>query len=122
MQRVTSKDTTPEMVVRRAAHSLGYRYRLHRKDLPGKPDMVFSGRRKIIFIHGCFWHQHRGCKAAARPTSNTDYWDAKLDRNISRDKNSQRDLLASGWDVLIIWECETKDEVALKKRLIDFLG
>lgn len=122
MRRVKSKDTSPEMIVRRAAHGLGYRFRLHRKDLPGKPDLVFAGRRKVIFVHGCFWHQHPVCPAAKRPASNTEYWNAKLDRNVARDKDHVAKLKKAGWGVLIIWECETKDSAALEQRLTDYLG
>jgi DNA mismatch endonuclease (patch repair protein) len=110
------------MVVRRLAHAAGYRYRLHRPDLPGKPDLVFSRRRKIVFVHGCFWHQHPGCKEAERPASNTDYWEKKLARNVQRDAKNAAALLADGWDVLVVWECETKDKAGLQARLFEFLG
>jgi len=122
MRRVRSKDTAPEMAVRVLAHRLGYRYRLHRPDLPGKPDLVFSGRRKIIFVHGCFWHQHPACKQAERPASNTEYWNRKLARNIIRDERNIAALVAKGWDVLVIWECEIRNKAGLQERLIEFLG
>ncbi len=121
MSRVKSKDTGPEMIVRREAFRLGYRYRLHRKDLPGKPDMVFSGRRKIIFVHGCFWHGHKECPASKRPASNTSYWTKKLDGNIARDRKNQKILADSGWDVLIIWECQTRDMELVTSLLKNFL-
>jgi DNA mismatch endonuclease (patch repair protein) len=121
MRAIRSKDMLPELAVRRFAHKLGYRFRLHRKDLPGKPDLVFAGRRKVIFVHGCFWHSH-DCKAAHVPKSNVDYWGPKLQRNQSRDRKNLEALKADGWQSLIIWECETRDEDALKKRLKTFLG
>lgn len=117
-----SKNTAPEMAVRSLAHRLGYRYRLHRKDIPGKPDLVFPGRRKVIFIHGCFWHQHPGCREGRPPKSNTAYWLPKLERNMERDKAALARLAAAGWDVLVIWECETKDAEALARTLTGFLG
>lgn len=122
MRRIRSKDTVPEMVVRRLAYGLGYRYRLHRKDIPGKPDLVFPGRRKVIFIHGCFWHQHQACREGRLPKSNTAYWHPKLERNVERDKTVRNLLAAAGWDVLIIWECETSNYEAIRQILFDFLG
>lgn len=122
MRRIRSKDTAPEMAVRHLAHGLGYRYRLHRKDIPGKPDLVFPGRRKVIFIHGCFWHQHPGCREGRPPKSNAAYWLPKLERNIERDKAALAQLAAAGWDVLVIWECETKNHEAMRQALLDFLG
>ena len=123
MRRVRSLNTAPEMRVRKTAHALGYRFRLHRRDLPGKPDLVFPGRRKVIFVHGCFWHQHPGCKRGdRRPRTNTDYWDAKLAANRARDSANTARLTEAGWGVLVIWECETHDERALTQRLKDFLG
>lgn len=122
MRAVKSKDTKPEMLVRRALHKAGYRYRLHRKDLPGKPDLTFPGRRKIIFVHGCLWHQHADCRHASRPASNREYWDAKLDRNVARDRRSINALHDMEWDCLTVWECETKNMDALLKRISYFLG
>lgn len=122
MRRIRSKDTAPEMAVRSLAHRLGYRYRLHRKDIPGKPDLVFPSRRKVIFIHGCFWHQHPGCREGRPPKSNTAYWLPKLERNMERDKDALARLAAAGWDVLVIWECETKDAEILARTLTGFLG
>lgn len=122
MTRVKSQDTSPEMKVRRLAHSLGYRFRLHRKDLPGKPDLVFPKLKKVIFVHGCFWHGHPGCKASKRPTTNTEYWNKKLDRNIARDKLNQEKLVSMGWRCLVIWECQIKKTEDLNKILITFLS
>jgi DNA mismatch endonuclease (patch repair protein) len=123
MARIRGKDTKPEMAVRRLTHSLGYRYRVHRKDLPGKPDLVFGPRRKVIFVHGCFWHQHTlaVCLDGRRPKSNTGYWSPKLDRNVARDAEHVAALDAAGWQVLVIWECETKDLALLEERLVMFL-
>src|SRR5262245_7441177 len=122
MARVKSKDTTPEMIVRRLAFRLGYRYRLHDNRLPGKPDLVFPGRRKVIFVHGCYWHGH-DCRAGRnRPASNLAYWNKKLARNSERDKEHQRLLKKNGWKYLILWECELKKSGALEKRLRKFLG
>ena len=109
------------MVVRRVTHSLGYRYRLHRRDLPGRPDLVFSSRRKVIFVHGCFWHAH-GCKCAHVPKSNADYWKLKLERNQERDEENVTALAEIAWESLIIWECETADAHSLKKHLKTFLA
>jgi len=124
MRAIRSKDTGPEMKVRRLVHGMGYRYRLHRKDLPGNPDMVFPVRRAVIFVHGCFWHQHPdpACKIAHQPKSNADYWKPKLERNQRRDAQHKAALIAQGWRVLVIWECQIKDKDALQQRLKDFLG
>lgn len=123
MRRIKSKDMKPELLVRRLVHGLGYRYRLHKKDLPGKPDLVFGPRKKVIFVHGCFWHGHErtGCLDARRPKSNTDYWNPKLTRNKERDAERIAALQADGWEVLVIWECETKDTKDLQARLQRFL-
>lgn len=123
MRRIKSKDMKPELLVRSMVHGMGLRYRLHRKDLPGKPDLVFGPKRKVIFVHGCFWHGHEreGCLDARRPKSNTDYWNPKLTRNKERDAERVAALEADGWDVLTIWECETKDAKAVQSRLRKFL-
>ena len=121
MRAVKGRDTGPEMTVRRLAHGMGYRYRLHRKDLPGKPDLAFPGRRKVIFVHGCFWHQHACPRGARSPKSSRDYWIPKLERNKQRDTENQARLCEMGWDVLVIWECEMKDRDALGKRIAAFL-
>jgi DNA mismatch endonuclease (patch repair protein) len=121
MRAVKGRDTAPEMLVRRMAHGMGYRHRLHRKDLPGKPDLVFPSRRKVVFVHGCFWHGHE-CKRGARmPKANRDYWQAKIARNRMRDKKNQDSLRNMGWRVLEIWECEAKDTEALAAKLRAFL-
>lgn len=124
MQAIRSKDTKPELRVRHLLHRLGYRFRVHLKDLPGKPDIAFTRRRKVIFVHGCFWHGHQaeGCPDGSRPRSNTGYWNPKLDRNAERDRANTATLETAGWDVLTVWACETRDEDALSGRLIAFLG
>ncbi|MBZ0258081.1 very short patch repair endonuclease [bacterium] len=122
MQRVRSKDTKPELTVRRLAHALGYRFRLHRADLPGKPDLVFPRLRKVIFVHGCFWHGHNCKRGRNRPRSNQDYWIAKLDRNKQRDQKHRRALKRLGWRVLVVWECQLNDYHTLQSKLIGFLS
>jgi DNA mismatch endonuclease (patch repair protein) len=121
MSRVRSTDTTPELVVRRLSYALGYRHRLHRRDLPGTPDLVYPCRRKAIFVHGCFWHGH-GCSRDRTPASNRTYWNAKRRRNKERDRRNQARLRALGWKVLLIWECELRNRERLRKRIISFLG
>ncbi len=121
MRAVKGRDTGPEMIVRRLAHGMGYRYRLHGKDLLGKPDLVFPARRKVIFVHGCFWHQHACPRGSRSPKSSRDYWIPKLKRNKQRDAENQARLCEMGWDVLVIWECEMKDRDALGKRIEAFL-
>lgn len=122
MRAVRSRNTKPEIVVRKIAHQLGYRFRLHRTELPGTPDMAFIGKRKAIFVHGCFWHQHTGCKRATMPKSNVDFWQSKLARNVGRDDEQMRSLNANGWKALVIWECETKNKLQLANRLRNFLS
>jgi len=122
MRNVRGRDTRPEIQVRSLTHGLGYRFRVCRCDLPGKPDLVFVSRRKVIFVHGCFWHGHRGCVQAERPSSNTDYWHRKLDRNIARDRRNAAALRRGGWCVLVVWECQTRDKEALARRIRRFLG
>lgn len=119
MRANKGKDTKPEMIVRRLAHGMGYRYRLHRKGLPGKPDLVFESRRKVIFVHGCFWHHHPdpGCKIARLPKSRLDFWLPKLDANRVRDDRDEKALENLGWRVLTVWECELKD----KERVCDVI-
>lgn len=121
MSLVRAKDTKPELRVRRLVYSLGYRYRLHGAGLPGKPDMVFKGRRKVIFIHGCFWHRHEGCALARLPKSRLDFWVPKLEGNKDRDIRNQKKLSAMGWKFLVIWECEINDTGKLQKRISEFL-
>ncbi len=122
MAAVRSKNTKPEMLVRRLAHRMGYRYRLHRADLPGKPDLVFPSRRKVIFVLGCFWHQHSGCPFSHVPKSNVAYWAPKLERNQARDREHMRALRADGWKCLVLWECELNKSARLLRRISKFLG
>jgi DNA mismatch endonuclease (patch repair protein) len=123
MASIRSKDTKPERAIRRFLFSLGYRFRIHRKDLPGSPDIVFMSRKKAIFINGCFWHLHPGCSKARLPKTNQDYWVQKLERNRQRDRISSEALLSMGWEVLTIWECEiTNFDKRLREEIIKFLG
>jgi DNA mismatch endonuclease (patch repair protein) len=123
MSRIRSEGMKPELIVRRAAHALGYRFRLHRGDLPGKPDLVFPARRKVIFVNGCFWHQHEDplCLDGRLPKSRPEYWRPKLQRNVERDMVHIAALKAEGWKVLVIWECGTKDAATLASMLRRFL-
>lgn len=121
MSRVRGKDTSPELIVRSLAHCLGYRFRLHRSDLPGKPDLVFPSRHKVIFVHGCFWHGH-GCARGNRiPKTNVSYWRNKIGRNVVRDRKHRRSLRNLGWGYLVIWECQIKNSGKLASRLTGFL-
>lgn len=124
MSRVRGRDTKPEMLVRRLTHGMGYRYRLHRRGLPGSPDLVFPSRMKVIFVHGCFWHQHLdpGCKLARLPKSKLDFWGPKLETNRERDERNLVLLAELGWDVLVIWECQTKNREELQAWIGEFLG
>lgn len=124
MSLVRGKDTGAEMIVRRLVHSMGFRYRLHGKGLPGKPDLVFRRRRKAIWVHGCFWHQHPDptCKLARMPKSRLEFWRPKLEGNRERDMRNRDSLHAQGWKSLTIWECELGDRIALEHRLLKFLG
>lgn len=119
MAAVHGKNTTPEMRVRRMVHRMGYRYSLHRSDLPGKPDMVFPRLGKVVFVHGCFWHMHR-CKRL--PKSNRTYWQSKFEENVRRDRRCRRQLRKLSWDVLVVWECWTKKPLWLEARLQKFLS
>ena len=121
MARVRSVDTKPEMFVRKLIHGMGYRYRLHCRDLPGKPDLVFRSRKAIIFVHGCFWHRHEMCSLARMPKSRVEFWSAKLEGNRLRDARKIAALQASGWRVLIVWECQLKLKEQLAERLRQFL-
>ena len=121
MRAVKSRDTGPEMTVRRLVHSLGYRYRLHRRDLPGAPDLVFPARHAVIFVHGCFWHQHDCPRGARIPKSRRDYWEPKLRKNQERDRRHDRQLRERGWRVFVVWECETRDRRCLRQRITAFL-
>ena len=124
MSSVRATNTRPEMIVRRLVHSKGYRYRLHRADLPGKPDLVFPRLKKVIFVHGCFWHQHAdpACKGARLPKSNQDYWLPKLRSNAERDEKQKTLLEEMGWNVLIVWECQVEQERRLEEALLGFLA
>lgn len=117
MRSIRKKDTRPELVVRKLLHAMGARFRLHRADLPGTPDIVLPRRRMVIQVHGCFWHQHPGCPLAKRPRSRPEYWHPKLARNIERDMQSQKALQKAGWRVLVIWECQTKHPERMERRL-----
>ncbi|WP_127651336.1 very short patch repair endonuclease [Pseudomonas koreensis] len=117
MSMIKSKNTKPEMIVRSMCHELGFRYRLHRKDLPGSPDLVFPKHRLCIFVHGCFWHRHPGCKYAYTPKSRPDFWLPKLAKNVERDLQVQERLKALGWKVVIVWECHTKDREILHNEI-----
>ena len=122
MALIRSKHTKPELIVRRFLHGLGYRYRLHRRDLPGAPDLVFSSRKAVLFVHGCFWHAHDGCKVDHQPESRSTYWAEKFERNKARDRKNEEALQRAGWKVLTVWECETKDLYILERRLTAGLG
>ncbi len=122
MARIRSRDTKPELVVRKIVHGLGYRFRLHRRDLPGSPDLSFASSRKTIFVNGCFWHRHPGCKFSYDPKTNAQFWQAKFARTVARDVSAREKLIAKGWDVLTVWECELKDVENLTKYLDIFLG
>ena len=121
MQAVKSKDTAPELTVRRLAHGMGYRFRLHRKDLPGKPDLVFPRLHRALFVHGCFWHGHDCARGARVPVRNRVYWTKKVARNQERDKTAQASLRTLGWRVLVLWECELKDSRRVGSRVKNFL-
>ena len=119
MRRVKGKDTAPEHVVRKALHALGLRFRLHRSDLPGRPDIVLPGRRTAIFVHGCFWHRHVGCRRASMPAARREFWAAKFARTIERDAENITALEKLGWGVAVIWECDLRDQAGLRARLLD---
>jgi DNA mismatch endonuclease (patch repair protein) len=117
MARVGQKNTKPEMIARRALHRLGFRFRLHRSDLPGSPDIVLPKYRTAIFVHGCFWHRHPGCRKATTPKTRREFWVRKFEQNVSRDRRNENDLRSAGWEVLTVWECETRDIVRLRHQL-----
>ena len=121
MSRVKGRDTKPEILVRSVVHRMGYRFRVHRRDLPGNPDVVLPRHGKVIFVHGCFWHGHKRCPRSTRPTTNKGFWNEKLDRNIERDKRFQRKLGSMGWKVLVVWQCETRKPEELLAKLERFL-
>ena len=121
MSRIKGRNTKPELIVRRIAHGLGFRFRLHRRDLPGSPDMVFPRYRTVVFVHGCFWHRHDGCPYAYRPKSRIQFWTKKFEENVSRDARNEMALRGLGWRVLVIWECETRNQTAVRARLLAHL-
>lgn len=121
MSRIRGKDTAPELIVRRLLHSLGYRFRLYRRDLPGVPDIVFPSRKKIVFVNGCFWHAH-GCRIGRPPKSRLEFWGPKLERNRTRDRRNCASLRKQGWTVLTVWQCQTRSVMKLQDRLVSFLG
>jgi DNA mismatch endonuclease (patch repair protein) len=121
MSSVKQRHTKPELIVRKLLHRLGYRFRLHNKKLPGTPDIVLPKYKTVIFVHGCFWHQHENCRKARRPTSNVEFWNEKLDKNIERDNRKESELKEAGWKILTIWDCEMKDEDLITEKIKDFL-
>lgn len=122
MSRIRGKNTKPEMIVRRLLHAEGFRYRLHAADLPGRPDIVFRSRKKVIFVHGCFWHQHDGCRNAVMPKTRTEFWSEKLGKNVSRDQSVLSQLREKGWKALIIWECQTSQPEIVREMFKEFLA
>lgn len=121
MSHIGGKNTTPELKVRRLLHRLGYRFRLHRKDLPGTPDIVFPSRRKVIWVHGCFWHRHQGCSRGSLPATRREFWETKLNANVRRDLADQERLKALGWRYLVVWQCELRSMDTLADKLQMFL-
>ena len=122
MARITSKNTSPEMTVRKLLHEMGYRYRLHLKGVPGRPDIAFPRRHKAVLVHGCFWHRHPDCQYAYTPKSRVEFWERKFGQNVERDARTLQELAVQGWEALVVWECETKRAEPLKNRLCEFLG
>ncbi len=120
MARVRGTNTKPELAVRKRAHQMGLRYRLHRKDLPGSPDLVFPTRRKVIFVHGCFWHRHQGCAKSSSPKTNIEFWSKKFDQNVARDQRAYELLLNLNFEILIVWECQTKSNEEIDTLLKNF--
>lgn len=121
MARIRATNTGPELTVRRIVFAMGFRYRLHRRDLPGRPDIVFPSRKKVVFVHGCFWHGHRGCSRTSIPKTRTEYWGPKIARNKNRDKQHLRELARAGWHALVLWECELANTSAVERKLLGFL-
>ena len=122
MSAIKSKNTKPEITVRKLLHSMGYRFRLHKKDLPGSPDIVLPKYKTVIFVHGCFWHRHQNCKYASNPKTRREFWEKKFKENIERDKKNQEKLKNLGWKTKIVWECEIKKQDKLIKKIEDFLN
>lgn len=121
MSRISGVDTIPEIVVRKIIHGKGFRFLLHVRELPGNPDIALPRHKKAVFVHGCFWHGHQGCRRSNRPTTNKKFWNKKIEGNIERDEKARRDLRKMGWKILVVWECKTKNRVLLDKRLSRFL-
>ena len=121
MSRIKANDTKPELIVRKVLLKNGYRYRLHSKKVVGKPDIIFEKRKKIIFVHGCFWHRHENCKYSTFPKTNKAFWNKKFDDNIKRDETVKKQLLEMGYKVMIIWECQTKDMCSLEAKILEFV-
>ena len=122
MSRIRSRDTKPELALRKALHGRGFRFRLHDRRLPGKPDIVLPKHRTVIFVHGCFWHRHPGCKIATTPKTNTDFWIDKFDRNMARDKGNSEALIAAGWRVIVVWECELGNAARADARTAELVN
>jgi DNA mismatch endonuclease, patch repair protein len=122
MARIRGRDTAPEVRLRALLHAMGYRFRIHRADLPGTPDVVLPARGKVLFLHGCFWHRHTGCRHATVPRTRTEFWHEKFARNLARDRRVRRALNRAGWSVGVVWECALRDEASLERRLLRFLG
>ena len=122
MSGIQGRDTAPEILVRRIAHRLGFRFRLYRKDLPGRPDLVFPRYRTVVFVHGCFWHRHRDCQYAYTPKTRVRFWTEKFSLNVIRDQRNEEALICLGWRVLVIWECETRNQEYVEKYLLNSLG
>ncbi len=119
MQRIRSKDTKPELIIRSVLHRMGLRFRLHKKELPGKPDIVLKKLNTVIFVHGCFWHRHENCIEASRPKTNSEFWEKKIAKNIERDKKHQKALRELGWNVIVVWECQIKKDFELNRALVE---
>jgi DNA mismatch endonuclease (patch repair protein) len=119
MSKIRSKDTLPELLIRKALWRMGYRYKLHYKLLPGKPDIVIIKHKIVIFVHGCFWHRHENCIEASRPKTNSEYWETKINRNIDRDRKHQEEIKQLGWKVIIIWECDVKKDIEENIKLLE---
>jgi len=122
MSRIRATDTTPERAVRSILHRMGYRFRLHRKDLPGRPDIVLPKYHAVVFVHGCFWHRHRGCKYSYTTKSRQEFWEKKFLENVERDRKAQRELRKLGWRVIVVWECETREPETLARRIHELLS
>lgn len=121
MSRVAGRDTKPELIVRSLLHRMGYRFRIHRTDLPGRPDITLPRHKKTIFVHGCFWHGHIGCPRAKRPSTNEVFWNRKLDKNMERDTENMAKLEALGWSVLVVWQCEAKNSLKLRQKIENYM-